>query len=207
MRLSDCMKQESLQQLYAHRAGHLYKTRQNYFLLNLGSAGLFLNTLFKTSQVQPLDSKSDPGEISSIALEQYPWSTIPWTIRQALLWGKFCCDAHTFRHTNSMADAWMDWKYLREDPSLLKGHWAKHNKTAQYHMCSFQLTLQKCIHWGILCTPHLEKRLSKFQHPCGYSYVCHVISFLETLLCLLEPPPASILARFYFYNFSLWLTS
>jgi len=49
---------------------------------------------------------------------------------------------------------------------------------------------------------HLEKRLSEFQHPLGYSYVCHVISFLETLLCLLEPPPASVLARFYFYDFS-----
>ena len=51
-----------MKQLYTHKAGHLYKTRQNYFLLNLGSAGLFLNTLFKTSQVQPLSSKSDPGE-------------------------------------------------------------------------------------------------------------------------------------------------
>lgn len=199
MRLSDCMKQESLQQLYAQICIKLDKTTsfqiwglQLYFLIH-----------FKTSQVQLLSRKANPGEISSIALEQYPWSTILWTIRQALLWGKFCCDGHSFCHANSMADAWVDWKYLGEDPSLLKGHWAKHNYTVHHHMLFFQLTCFKSAYIEeIRYTPHLEKRLSEFQHPLGYPYVCHVISFLETLLCL----PAPVLARFYFYHFSLWLT-
>lgn len=140
MRLSDCMKQESLQQLYAQICIKLDKTTsfqiwglQVYFLM-----------------VQPLSSKTNAGESSSIALEQYPWSTVFWTIRQALLWGKFCCDAHTFCHAYSMADAWVDWKYLRGPfPFKRSLSQTELNCPLSHALLPIDM-LQKCVHWGDL---------------------------------------------------------
>lgn len=43
---------------------------------------------------------------------------------------------HTSCQANSMADAWVDSKYLRKDLSLLKGHCTKHNKTVYYSISS-----------------------------------------------------------------------
>lgn len=102
------------------------KTRQNYFLQIWGLQLYFLIHFSKLHRSNYSVGRQTRG-ISS-ALEQYPWSTILWTIRRGsalrkvLLWCTFPLPwkFHGRQHVGGL-------EISREDPSLLKGPWAKHN--------------------------------------------------------------------------------